>query len=138
MSFYAVIDTNVLVGALLSSHDDSAVVQVVNLIADKVIIPLYSKDIIDEYKEVLFREKLAIDSSKASYIVNLIINRGIVIEPTPSNLTFIDADDLVFYEVALAKKDEGAYLITGNKKHFPNEPIVVSASEFLTNNIFHK
>lgn len=68
MSFYAVIDTNVLVGALLSRHDDSAVVQVINLVADKIIIPLYSKDIINEYKEVLFRAKLSIDPSKANYI----------------------------------------------------------------------
>ena len=51
MSLYAVIDTNVLVGALLSKHDDSAVAQVINLVADRVIVPLYSKDIINEYKE---------------------------------------------------------------------------------------
>ena len=134
MSLYAVIDTNVLVGALLSKHDDSAVAQVINLVADKIIIPLYSKDIINEYKEVLFRAKLAIDPSKANYIVDLIINRGISVEPTSSNLSFVDPDDLVFYEVALTKKEEGVYLITGNKKHFPNEPMVVSASEFLTHN----
>jgi putative PIN family toxin of toxin-antitoxin system len=134
MSLYAVIDTNVLVGALLSKHDDSAVAQVINLVADRVIVPLYSKDIINEYKEVLFRAKLAIDPSKANYIVDLIINRGISVEPTSSNLTLIDPDDLVFYEVALTKKEECVYLITGNKKHFPNEPMVVSASEFLTHN----
>ena len=134
MSLYAVIDTNVLVGALLSKHDDSAVAQVINLVADRVIVPLYSKDIINEYKEVLFRAKLAINPSKANYIVDLIINRGISVEPISSNLTLIDPDDLVFYEVALTKKEEGAYLITGNKKHFPNEPMVVSASEFLTHN----
>ena len=123
-----------MVGALLSKHDDSAVAQVINLVADNVIVPLYSKDIINEYKEVLFRAKLAIDPSKANYIVDLIINRGISVEPTTSNLSFVDPDDLVFYEVALTKKEEGAYLITGNKKHFPNEPMVVSASEFLTHN----
>ena len=123
-----------MVGALLSKHDDSAVAQVINLVADRVIVPLYSKGIINEYKEVLFRAKLAIDPSKANYIVDLIINRGISVEPISSNLTLIDPDDLVFYEVALTKKEEGAYLITGNKKHFPNEPMVVSASEFLTHN----
>lgn len=136
MSLYVVIDTNVLVGALLSRHDDSAVVQVLNLVADKVIVPLYSKDIINEYKEVLFRAKLAINPSKANYIVDLIMNRGICVEPTSSHLIFIDPDDLVFYEVALTKKEEGVYLITGNKKHFPNEPMVISASEFLTINHF--
>ena len=39
--------------------------------------------------------------------------------------------DLVFYEVVLEKREDGAYLITGNKKHFPNDPIVVTAAEFL-------
>ena len=41
----------------------------------------------------------------------------------------IDADDAVFYEVALSK--EGAYLVTGNIKHFPKVPIVVTPAEML-------
>ena len=27
-----------------------------------------------------------------------------------------DMDDLIFYEVAMEKREEGAYLVTGNKK----------------------
>ena len=37
--------------------------------------------------------------------------------------------DAVFYEVALSKDD--AYLITGNTKHFPHTPIVVTPAEML-------
>jgi len=39
------------------------------------------------------------------------------------------ATDVVFYEVAISKDD--AYLVTGNKKHFPKQPIVVTPSEML-------
>ena len=37
--------------------------------------------------------------------------------------------NIVFYEVALSKED--AYLVTGNKKHFPQKPIVVTPAEML-------
>ena len=42
---------------------------------------------------------------------------------------FPDPKDAVFYEVALSKDD--AYLITGNTKHFPRTPIVVTPAEML-------
>jgi len=35
----------------------------------------------------------------------------------------------VFYEVTLSK--DNAYLVTGNKKHFPKTPIVVTPAEML-------
>ena len=41
----------------------------------------------------------------------------------------MDADDVVFYEVALSKED--AFLVTGNTKHFPKNPIVVTPAEML-------
>lgn len=45
MIFYAVIDTNVLVSALLSSKDDTATVQVMGKVISGEIIPVYSNDI---------------------------------------------------------------------------------------------
>ena len=47
---YAVIDTNVLVAALLSPHPDSATVQVVSAISNSGIRPLYNKEILTEYQ----------------------------------------------------------------------------------------
>ena len=46
-----------------------------------------------------------------------------------SNDYFPDPKDVVFYEVALSKED--AYLVTGNIKHFPKTPIVVTPAELL-------
>lgn len=40
-----------------------------------------------------------------------------------------DEKDLPFYEAAIM--DEAWYLVTGNKKHFPEEPFIVSPREML-------
>ena len=52
---HAVIDTNVLVSALLTSKSDTATVQVLEAIMNGQIIPLYNEDIISEYEIVLNR-----------------------------------------------------------------------------------
>ena len=46
-----------------------------------------------------------------------------------SGESFIDPDDVVFYEVALSKNN--TYLVTGNTKHFPRSPIVVTPAELM-------
>lgn len=58
MSCLAVIDTNVLVSALLSKHADSATVKVIEKLFDGEIIPVYSNEITNEYREVLHRKNL--------------------------------------------------------------------------------
>ena len=130
--YYAVIDTNVLVAAHLSRHDDSAVVLVYKKIIESEIIPLYSAGIIKEYKEVFSRKKFGLDPGEVNYALTLIIDKWIEVSPRPSGIQLIDMEDLAFYEVVLEKKEDGAYLITtSNKSHFPSEPIVVTAAEFL-------
>lgn len=52
MSCYAIIDTNVLVSALLSSSVDAATVQVVTRMVAGEIIPVYSSTIMSEYRDV--------------------------------------------------------------------------------------
>ncbi len=52
---HAVIDTNVLVSALLTSKSDTATVQVLEAIMNGQIIPLYNEEIISEYEIVLNR-----------------------------------------------------------------------------------
>ena len=41
---------------------------------------------------------------------------------------FVDEADKKFYEVA---KFCGAVLVTGNLKHFPEDPLVMSVADFL-------
>ena len=57
MKCCAVIDTNVLVSALLSSNEEAATVQVAERLLSGEILPLYSDSILSEYSEVLHRKK---------------------------------------------------------------------------------
>lgn len=40
-----------------------------------------------------------------------------------------DEDDRMFYEVALSEED--SFLVTGNLKHFPKTPKVVTAAKMM-------
>lgn len=42
---------------------------------------------------------------------------------------FPDSKDIVFYEIAMSKDD--TYLVTGNNKHFPQKPFVVTPAEMV-------
>lgn len=131
MICYAVIDTNVLVSALLSSKDDTATVQVLGKVISGEIIPVYSNVIIKEYREVLSRKKFGFSSETIEYLISSVEKYGILVDPTPSGVALPDIKDVPFYEVVLEKRDEGSYLVTGNTKHFPKEPFIVTPRELL-------
>lgn len=62
-------------------------------------------------------------------LVSLILSKGILSPRIPSSEEFPDEKDIVFYEVALSK--DNSYLVTGNLKHFPKTPIVVTPAEMV-------
>lgn len=126
---YAVIDTNVLVSALLTSNIDAATVKVVEALMEGQITPLFDKDIIKEYEEVLKRPKFNFSVTVVDYYIRAIVDKGLGSSRVSSKEGFPDPKDVVFYEVALSKKD--AYLVTGNTKHFPKTPIVVTPAEMM-------
>ena len=126
---HAVIDTNVLVSALLTRKSDTATVQVLEAIMNGQIIPLYNEEIISEYEIVLNRPAFHFSEEKVNLYINAIRQKGQFSTRIPSDFEFPDSDDAVFYEVALSKED--AYVITGNIKHFPKTPIVVTPSELM-------
>ena len=127
----AVIDTNVLVSALLSENPESATVQVLRKILKGEIVPLFSRDIMSEYSSVLSRNKFGFDPETVDILLTAISEKGIEIDPKPTGATLPDMFDLPFYEVAVEKRDESAYLVTGNLKHFPKEPFIVTARQLL-------
>lgn len=126
---YAVIDTNVLVSALLSRRSDAATVQVVSAIFEKGICPLFNDEIIAEYEEVLTRSKFSFPLQAVNSVLSKIVVLGMNTNRVHSSEIFPDPKDVVFYEVALSKEE--AYLVTGNTKHFPKTPIVVTPAEML-------
>lgn len=129
---YAVIDTNVLVSALLSSHDDAATVQVINKIYDGTVTPIFSDDILAEYNEVLRRKKFHFSEELVYTLLDTLTSIGEKIAPSPSGEILPDMKDLPFYEVVLEKQAQNAYLVTGNIKHFPVKCYIVTAREFLS------
>ena len=131
MKYYAVIDTNVLLSGLLSKNDDSATVKVLDAVFEGKIIPLYHQAILDEYDEVLHREKFHLQKEVIQTVLDAIKQYGIEVFPQPTGVILIDMDDLVFYEVAMEKRDDGAYLVTGNQKHYPFKNFIVTPAEMM-------
>lgn len=132
MTCYAVIDTNVLVSALLSNHSDAATVLLIGRMISGDIIPVYSTETMKEYQEVLQRKKFKFDQSQIAYLLSAIIRFGIMVEPSATGEILPDMKDLPFYEVVVEKrKTDDAYLVTGNQKHFPIKPFIVTAKEML-------
>ncbi len=127
----AVVDTNVLVAALLSSKEDSATVLILNKVLAGEIIPVYSSTILNEYREVLLRPKFNFNSRLINYLISAIEKFGILTEPSPSGITLSDSKDLPFYETVLAYQEEHTYLVTGNIRHFPKKPYIVTPREML-------
>lgn len=126
---YAVIDTNVIVSALLSPHSDSSTALIRSHLLDGSIVPLYNEEIYQEYLHVLHRPKFHLPEALIDGVLDAISAKGITLGRTKTEEVFTDPKDVVFYEVALSKED--SYLVTGNTKHFPATPIVVTPAELL-------
>jgi predicted nucleic acid-binding protein len=73
-------------------------------------------------------EKLAISLETQENILAAIGNLGVQIAHTSSNIVLPDETDRVFYDVARASE---AILITGNIRHYPNEPFIQTPADFL-------
>lgn len=131
MIYYAVIDTNVLVSALLSKKSNTATVGVINAIHEGKIIPLYNEDILDEYSEVLHRKKFKFPEVKINNAIKTIVSKGVFVNPAPTGAILVDMKDLVFYEVVMEKRTDNAHLVTGNKKHFPARKYIVTPAEMM-------
>ena len=131
MPYYAVVDTNVLVSAMLSKRIDSATVLILDRIFAKEIIVVYSQEVLAEYEEVLRRPKFKLDTQDVYEVIEAIIDNGLCIDPNKIDIELPDIKDIPFYEVVMEKRDDGTYLVTGNIKHFPKEPFIVTPREFL-------
>ena len=132
MSCFAVIDTKVLLSALLSKRPDAATVRVMNAVFDGTIIPLCHEDVLSEYKDVLSRPKFHLSASAIEGVLRFFSQFGLRLTPKASNESFPDADDRIFYEIVLEKREtDEAYLGTGNVRHFPVKRFVVTPAEML-------
>ena len=130
MSFYAVIDTNVLVSAFLKSTSVPHIV--VDYVFAGDIVPLYNEEILAEYKDVLNRPKFHFPKEAVELTVNKIKEIGIHFDSIAVNENLPDLKDVIFYAVTMnARNEKDAYLVTGNIKHFPEKPFVVTPRQML-------
>ena len=126
----AVIDTNVIVSALISTKTETPPLSVMAHVYSGIITPVYNDEILQEYREVLSRDKFRLSPDRIDDALSVIRDYGLNLERTKvEGEVFPDPKDVVFYEVAMSKED--AYLVTGNIKHFPKKPFVVTPAEML-------
>lgn len=126
---HVVLDTNVIVSAFITKNLNAPTSTIWMAALQGKITPVYNDEIIEEYKEVLSRKKFNIPISLVKSAVDRILLNGMRGDRIQSDDLFPDPDDVVFYEVALSKEE--SYLVTGNTKHFPKKPIVVTPSEMV-------
>lgn len=128
--FFAVIDTNVIVSALISKNIDSNPGKVFRAIVQERIVPLYNDEILAEYRCVLSRPKFHLAPALIETVLKAIIVDGLSLDRvSATGIDFPDPKDIVFYEIAISK--ENAYLVTGNIKHFPVRSFIVSPAEMV-------
>ena len=121
-----VIDTNVIVSALLSPQGKPAAI--LEMFFNEKVQIYYSINILAEYMDVMSRPTLNINPEKAKRFFLILKDTGISMEPAASISPMPDEDDRIFYDTA---RQSDAILITGNSKHYPAEDFIVTPSEFL-------
>ena len=109
-----VVDSNVLVSAMLSPHAPPA--QVVRLALQGDLGLFHDHRILAEYREVLSRPKFDFDAEDVRALLEGIDWIGETIFASPLSLELPDSDDLPFLEVAAAAGADA--LVTGNSRHY--------------------
>ncbi len=122
-----VLDTNNLVSGLLSPHGPPA--SILSLVVNSNIHLLYDNRMVQEYIEVLHRDKFSFNTESIDALISYILAEGEYVSAEPVGIAFNDDDDRMFYEVMVT--GQANHLVTGNQAHFPKDPRIRSPREFL-------
>ncbi|MDR1187072.1 MAG: putative toxin-antitoxin system toxin component, PIN family [Bifidobacteriaceae bacterium] len=120
-----VLDTNILVSALLAPSGKPA--RVVDMVIAGEVSVCYDARILAEYREVLSRSKFPFRPSESSALIDQLRATGLPVIGA-SRISLPDPDDEPFAEVA---DWTGAWLVTGNLRHYPGLARAVSPEGFL-------
>jgi putative PIN family toxin of toxin-antitoxin system len=121
-----VLDTNILVSALWTPAGNASTI--INLILTDRIVPCFDQHILNEYHIVLSRPRLAFPAGQVNELLSEITDRGFSVTIIPSSIVLPDESDRKFFDTA---KYCEAYLKTGNIKHYPKDPLVLTPARFL-------
>ena len=127
---FAVIDTNVLVSFFLSKKD-SPPVEVVRESLGGRITPVFNKYLLEKYREVLSREKFALNEHIVSSLLATIQSFGLQVESIDQGIILPDKKDIPIFEIAMVTRDLDSYLVTGNIKHYPKVDYVVTPKQMM-------
>ena len=119
-----VLDTNILVSGLMSPNGKPA--RLLDRVMNGDDTLCVDERILWEYLVVLFRPKFRFDPDAVESLLSYLQSHSLIVTPDASEVPFTDESDRKFYEVA---KYCNATLVTGNLKHFPNDPIVKGVQE---------
>ena len=98
------------------------------LIPEKAVIPYFCQMILREYRNVLSRPAFDFSQLEINKLLREFLMHGVEMDGAKSVIPFSHEDDRVFYDTALAS---GSILITGNIKHFPSEPFIMTLAEYM-------
>lgn len=130
---YAAIDTNVLVSALLNFHSKPG--QVLLSVFNGEVIPLVNAEILSEYREVLARKKFRFPPDLVDIVLTRLAACSLDISADSDSAAYsdvIDQKDRCFYAVTMTERQtEDARLVTGNIRHFPAKPFIVTPAQFI-------
>lgn len=127
----AVLDTNVVVSALLSPEGPMA--SILNLATLQRFRCYVSEPILEEYGEVLGRACLGLNERAIFGSMKRLKKSAVLVEPRRQVRICTDAEDNKFLECALEARAD--YVVTGNVRHFPvqfQDIRVIRPSQFLT------
>lgn len=126
-----VLDTNVLVSALLHPHGPPA--SVLRLVLTGMVTLVADERILIEYEEVSRRPHLGIAARMLDDVLAVLRDEAEIVAATVAVVGLPDRDDAAFIEVALTAQVDA--LVSGNRKHFPVSACrglaVCSPTEFL-------
>lgn len=128
---FAIIDTNIVVSALLANEPSKSIpMQILSEALTGCVTPIVTDEILEEYVDVLHRDKFKFSAQKVDIILDGIIKRAIQINTDGVTSVLPDLDDVCFYNALLATTALKSILITGNSRHFPNSSSIMTPSEF--------
>jgi len=125
-----VIDTNVVVSAILVDEGHSAAI--LDLAVNREILMFTSPALLAEYEEVLRRPRLKLSPSRVRGVMAVIRRTSRQVKPVVTLKLSVHESDNRIYECAATGGAD--YIVTGNAKHFKQEyrsTRIVTPREFI-------
>ncbi|MGB5879886.1 MAG: putative toxin-antitoxin system toxin component, PIN family [Thermoanaerobaculia bacterium] len=133
----AVVDTNVVVAALLTSDPRSPTAKVLDAMLDGRFTFLLSTALLAEYRQVLLRPKIrthhGLTEDEIDRILTELITNAIVREPEPSSHQAPEPGDQHLWD--LLATEAGTVLVTGDRRLLQGPPpniLVQPPASFMT------